>query len=88
MHKVVGKMKQMLSFLFAKNSVGSPFSLESNKTYKGKFSKTIERVKEQNLSLPLEFHYEEPTRIGERFTFVYGTSDHLYYTTKNSFLKQ
>lgn len=69
MHKVVGKMKQMLSFLFAKNSVGSPFSLESNKTYKGKFSKTIERVKEQNLSLPLEFHYEEPTRIGERFYF-------------------
>ena len=33
------------------------------------FQKTIERVEEQNLSLPLEFHYEEPTRIGERFYF-------------------
>lgn len=39
------------------------------KRIKESFQKTIERVKEQNLSLPLEFHYEEPTRIGERFYF-------------------
>ena len=33
------------------------------------FQNAIKRAKEQNLSLPLEFHYEEPTRIGERFYF-------------------
>ncbi|MCC2453138.1 site-specific integrase, partial [Bacillus cereus] len=33
------------------------------------FRKAIERTKEENLFLPMEFYYEEPTRIGERFHF-------------------
>ncbi|PEO35926.1 MULTISPECIES: site-specific integrase [Bacillus cereus group] len=33
------------------------------------FQKAIKRIKEQDIPLPMEFHYEEPTRIGERFYF-------------------
>lgn len=33
------------------------------------FLKICKKVKEDNLTLPLEFHYDEPERIGERFYF-------------------